>query len=872
MDWTPADTESLKYNFTLIKLKRDRRGSEKINFINEIIKRNKEIAVNDQFTPLLWASYYGKIETLNLLLDTNNPHPLHLEGEKDNQGATALLLAVANDQLPVLQILLNHKANMGVMDNQNKTILIYAAMNDSHESFQRMIKEGLFSPQDYQHKDQEGQTFLHAAARRGHFKILKILEDFIKDGPFISRLVAETDNQNRTPLHLATGSGNIELVKWLIKNDADVGALDIDNKYPLHFAIENGYLPIVNILCGKMREKNIPIPKFAEDDKSISTTQSETALDIKTKQQFRTWSDELQQKNDQLDKLSKKLSNETAEKDRLHEKIAALKEAQEIQKKQHATKETELQQKDNQLDKLTEKLSNETAEKNRLLQEIATLKEAREMQRRQHLIKEAEFKKQHPMKAIKEVEFRQQEVILKEEKARLEIAQLAKTMQDQVNYQETELKNLKQELQKTQEEWVIFNLRVMDLELAKGKLSLEERHQNNLVQFASSPNAYIYYEAIQKRMEDLFLSAKAVSGGSVKVKGATLSTVASVIELAGCVLPIPGVGNIINAAVKGGVGFVLNTLDETRQTHIAEEIARKANLFEFQKATILVAERLTLWYCPQLERLATPDQEQAFLITSLLSKISQSKEQLSQKIFLGSSQPAAEAMAALAVKWIYEELQKEGASQKKKTSLINPFSNDDEELDIQLVQIITDKARPADKKIKKMTRKLTKHFGSTVKAKVNESGTQLEDWPLVDVYLKAGLQDPQHCFYRNPFPNGKINDDHYSDRYGYAKADTEKAAKRCISKRKLIFSGQSTKLKLQAAHKLVGNQATQTTPNKWQAAFEAQRQRFSGGQQAPTSVAPNSTVFNPPPTSAPSTSTNLTAIASTSTSPPPSQP
>lgn len=50
------------------------------------------------------------------------------------------------------------------------------------------------------------------------------------------------DNKNReTPLHFAALVGNIDYIEWLIEHVADVEALDIEHRTPLHAAAYIGH-------------------------------------------------------------------------------------------------------------------------------------------------------------------------------------------------------------------------------------------------------------------------------------------------------------------------------------------------------------------------------------------------------------------------------------------------------------------------------------------------------------------------------------------------------------------------------------------------------------------------------------------------------
>ncbi|WOK96098.1 hypothetical protein Cni_G04803 [Canna indica] len=56
------------------------------------------------------------------------------------------------------------------------------------------------------------------------------------------------DSQGRTALHMASANGHLEIVEYLIRNEADVNALNSEKNTPLHWACLNGHIEVVKLL------------------------------------------------------------------------------------------------------------------------------------------------------------------------------------------------------------------------------------------------------------------------------------------------------------------------------------------------------------------------------------------------------------------------------------------------------------------------------------------------------------------------------------------------------------------------------------------------------------------------------------------------
>ncbi|XP_010449389.1 PREDICTED: 26S proteasome non-ATPase regulatory subunit 10-like isoform X3 [Camelina sativa] len=83
---------------------------------------------------------------------------------------------------------------------------------------------------------------LHSAARSGD---LAAVQSIISSNPLA---VNSRDKHSRTPLHLAAWAGHNEVVSYLCKNKADVGAAAVDDMGAIHFASQKGHLEVVRTL------------------------------------------------------------------------------------------------------------------------------------------------------------------------------------------------------------------------------------------------------------------------------------------------------------------------------------------------------------------------------------------------------------------------------------------------------------------------------------------------------------------------------------------------------------------------------------------------------------------------------------------------
>ncbi len=184
--------------------------SEDINKVKSLIKSriNVNEVYENGYTALMVAASKGNVEIVKLLIETG----ADLESY-DNNGNTSFMHAFFNHQKEaVVKFLLTKNVNIEVVNDQEQTPLILAALNNHYKSIELLIK---------------------------------------------SKAKIEFKGQlERTALMHAVNNNCIEAVKLLIKNKADIETRDAFTFTPLMLAVFNNSGSMIKILLQAGSDRN----------------------------------------------------------------------------------------------------------------------------------------------------------------------------------------------------------------------------------------------------------------------------------------------------------------------------------------------------------------------------------------------------------------------------------------------------------------------------------------------------------------------------------------------------------------------------------------------------------------------------------------
>ncbi len=264
---------------------------------------NIEAATSIGWTPLYYAVCQHSHKTVELLLN-------HGANAKNNGERKRTLLHVfAISPKPcsgpeIIDLLLAKGLDINARDEAQKTPLQYAWEYNNYDVVLMLLKRGAnFANM----KNSEGETLLHFACASGRIDLLNFLLKQKKTGyqprkqqgtnplhlaaqknnTFMVKILLEEAGANPnmppnhvTPLHTAIHLGNIDVVRLLIKHNANTEAEDHDGQPPLLYAIHAPLLDFsADIVNGvnngkKLRDQRIEIVRILLEEGKIDRIKS----------------------------------------------------------------------------------------------------------------------------------------------------------------------------------------------------------------------------------------------------------------------------------------------------------------------------------------------------------------------------------------------------------------------------------------------------------------------------------------------------------------------------------------------------------------------------------------------------------------------
>ena len=219
---------SISFEYALVRAA----ASNEINILTFLldIKTNPDaFDAIDDWSALMYASYFGRDEAVTLLLKSNaNPHI------KTKEGFTAVCLAIERRHSAIARMLLQANSDPDVQTDDGTAPLFVAAQN----RFADMVSILLEANANPNIRVDYGATPLYEAVEKEDYNIVSLLLQANAD-PNIPK------NNGVTPLFMAVQDGRSDIVDILLQANADPNLYKQNGVTPLSMAAQDGCTDIV---------------------------------------------------------------------------------------------------------------------------------------------------------------------------------------------------------------------------------------------------------------------------------------------------------------------------------------------------------------------------------------------------------------------------------------------------------------------------------------------------------------------------------------------------------------------------------------------------------------------------------------------------
>jgi len=208
------------------------------------------------------AAKEGYLEKVKMLLEKDP----QLINTKDENGRTPLHWACRGVHMKVVEYLIKNGAEIDSKDSDDTTPLHTAAYYGHFEIAKLLVEKDA----DINAKDHKKFTPLHYTGYDGFANVARLLIDNSAD-------IEVLNIRNRTPLILtARESGDIEILSYLLKNGANINAVDKYHDTALTLAAWRGFSDAVNLLIKNGAE----LPKNKTKLQSLMIIAADKKLDV----------------------------------------------------------------------------------------------------------------------------------------------------------------------------------------------------------------------------------------------------------------------------------------------------------------------------------------------------------------------------------------------------------------------------------------------------------------------------------------------------------------------------------------------------------------------------------------------------------------
>jgi len=218
---------------------------------NEYLNTVDEVTVNQKWSVLMAGCLTERIDLVRMLLESFQPDLEILntvqiqirDRDKDNQfetfeHVTVLWVAAAVNNLPLVQLLVEHGANVNHRTKTNSTPVRCACCNNNIDMVRYLIAHGA----DIHIAKIKHLTNLLASAYNGHLQMAIYLVDELGCD------VNECSDNGQSPLNAVVSKGFLNIAQFLLEHGARNSLVDYNQMTPLMLAAENRRVDLVEAI------------------------------------------------------------------------------------------------------------------------------------------------------------------------------------------------------------------------------------------------------------------------------------------------------------------------------------------------------------------------------------------------------------------------------------------------------------------------------------------------------------------------------------------------------------------------------------------------------------------------------------------------
>ncbi|XP_067653188.1 serine/threonine-protein phosphatase 6 regulatory ankyrin repeat subunit A-like [Haliotis asinina] len=208
--------------------------------IHTLVRKGADLSVIDGNGDniLHWACRGGNVEIVNYILMQNI---VDING-KGGKEMTPVMLAAYHGKRQVFDILVKKGADLSVIDEGGDNILYWACRGGNVKIVNHILMQNIV---DINSKGDEEMTAVLSVVSHGKYEAFNIL---VKNGADLSAIDEDGDNI----LHLACREGHVKIVNYiLIENIVDINAKNSDGETPVMLAANSGDREIFDNLVRK---------------------------------------------------------------------------------------------------------------------------------------------------------------------------------------------------------------------------------------------------------------------------------------------------------------------------------------------------------------------------------------------------------------------------------------------------------------------------------------------------------------------------------------------------------------------------------------------------------------------------------------------